>query len=99
MIFRLDFLNTKNNAVKNLGSWQEVFDGKVTKIDMDLSSQAGKTVKFILTVEVGGGDPARANAFWFVPGIVQAPLPTATSTATATATETATATATSEAYP
>jgi len=97
VVFRLDFLNTKNNAVKNLGTWSEVYDGKITKIDLDLSSQAGKTVKFILTVEVAGGDPAKANAFWFVPGIIQGSLPTTTAVPTPTAT--ATATETSAAYP
>jgi hypothetical protein len=92
--FRLDFKNMKTGAVKNLGSWHEVFDGKITKIDLDLSPHAGKQVRFILTVDVKGGDPARANAFWFVPGIAQRPVSTAVSTATATATGTATATAT-----
>jgi hypothetical protein len=105
VIFRLDFLNTKTGSVKSLGVWQEVYDGLVTVIDLDLSHHAGKTVRFILTVEVAGGDPGRANAFWFVPGIVQGAVstatvtPTATATATSTATPTATATETSTPTP
>jgi hypothetical protein len=92
--FRLDFLNTNNGSVKSLGVWQEVYDGMVTVVDLDLSQHAGKIVRFILTVEVAGGDPARANAFWFVPGIVQGAVPTATPTSTATPTATATETST-----
>jgi hypothetical protein len=76
--FRLDFKNLANGNIRNLGSWREVYDGEVTKIDLDLSEHAGKNVQFILTVEVSGGNPALANAFWFVPGIVQGPAPTAT---------------------
>lgn len=71
VVFRLEFENLKNGLVRTLGSWSEVYDGEVTKIDLDLSQHAGKLVRFILTVEVSGGDPARANAFWFVPAIVK----------------------------
>lgn len=79
--FRLDFKNVDNGVIRNLGSWREVYDGKITKIDIDLSKHAGKHVRFILTVEVKGGTPARANAFWFVPGIkLVPPVPTATPT-------------------
>jgi hypothetical protein len=76
--FRLDFKNLKTGNTINLGSWQEVFDAKVTKIDLDLSDHAGKRVRFILTVQINGGNPAAANAFWFVPGIVKVPPPTPT---------------------
>lgn len=82
VVFRLDFKNLLNGNIRNLGSWQEVYDGEVTKIDLDLSQHAGKRVRFILTVEVNGGDSARTNAFWFVPGIVSLPSPTATPTIT-----------------
>ncbi|MFL7893557.1 MAG: NBR1-Ig-like domain-containing protein [Anaerolineales bacterium] len=95
--FRLDFKNLANGNVRNLGSWREVFDGQITKIYLDLSEHAGKKVRFILSVEISGGNPALANAFWFVPGIVQGPPPTMTPTSvppsatpTATLTETPT---------
>lgn len=95
--FRLDFKNLKTGVIRNLGSWQEVYDGDVTKIDLDLSPHAGKHVRFILTVMVNGGDPARSNAFWFVPGIAKVAsssitptisLPTETPTPTETHTPT-----------
>lgn len=97
VIFRLDFKNLLNGNIRNLGSWHEIYDGEVTKIDLDLSQHAGKHVRFILTVEVNGGDPTRANAFWFVPGIVAVFSPTATQifpTATINPTFTPTATET-----
>ena len=90
VIFRLDMKNLKNGNIRNLGVWYEVFDGKVTKIDVDLSSHAEKHVQFILTVQVNGGTPEKANAFWFVPGIIKVPPtptpipPTATLTLTPT---------------
>jgi hypothetical protein len=87
--FRLDFKNLKTGSTKNLGSWHQIYDGEVTKIDLDLAEHAGKNVRFILTVEINGGNPALANAFWFVPGIVQGSVPTATMTV-APATETPT---------
>jgi hypothetical protein len=94
VLFRLDFINTSNGAFRNLGSWHEVYDGDVSIIDMDLSEHAGKHVRFLLTVEVVGGSPERANAFWFVPGIIQAPPPSATPTLTLTPTTTQTPTQT-----
>ena len=78
--FRLDFKNPSSGNTENLGSWHQVYDGEVTKIDLDLSEHAGKNVRFILTVEVNGGNPGRANAFWFGPGIIQGPLPQTTPT-------------------
>lgn len=76
--FRLDMKNTKTGVIKNLGIWSEVYDEKVTKIDLDLSAHAGKKIRFILTVQVNGGNPERANAFWFVPGIILKEPPNST---------------------
>jgi len=87
-------LNLLNGNIRNLGSWHEIYDGEVTKIDLDLSRHAGKRVLFILTVEVNGGDPTRSNAFWFVPGIVSLPSPTATPTLPQIPTDTPTPTPT-----
>lgn len=78
--FRLDFINTKNGQVKNLGVWEEIYDGNITKIDLNLDQHAEKNVQFIMTVDITGGDPGRANAFWFVPGIVQGISPSSTPT-------------------
>jgi hypothetical protein len=80
----------QNGNIISLGSWHEIYEGEVTNIDLDLSSHAGKRVRFILTVEIYGGDPAKANAFWFVPGIANVPVPTATMVPSATPTPTQT---------
>ena len=58
-----------DGPVKNLGSWHEVYDGKATMLDIDLSDLAGENVKFIFSVEVSGGKASEADAFWFVPRI------------------------------
>ena len=55
--------------VMTLGSWDEVYDGEITEIDIDLSFLEGETVSFILVAEVNGGDPSEAEAFWFAPRI------------------------------
>jgi hypothetical protein len=93
--FKLEFYNLKNGITRNLGTWQEEFDGNVTRIDLDLSQHAGKRVRFILTAEVNSGDPVNADAFWFVPGIIRVatssatpPVPTATAVPTSTPTPT-----------
>jgi len=99
--FLLEFYNLKNGLTRTLGTWQEAFDGQMTKIDLDLSQHAGKRVRFILRVEVHGGEPSQANAVWFVPGIANRAAPTATQspptateipTSTPTLTETPTST-------
>lgn len=69
VMFRLDYQIDGKPNVKNLGSWREIYDGDISRVDVDLSELAGKEVHFILVVEVTGGDPDNANAFWFVPRI------------------------------
>jgi hypothetical protein len=54
--------------VRNLGSWREVSDGRLRRLEIDLSGLAGQSVQFILRV-VNNGRPADANAFWLVPSI------------------------------
>ena len=66
--FYLDY-QVDGGPVQSMGSWDEVYDGQVTVIDIDLSSLAGKNVTFILSVEVDNSDPDDANAFWFAPRI------------------------------
>lgn len=62
--------------VVNLGSWRETYDGKLTRVDIDLSALAGQHVQFILSV-TNNGRPAKANAFWLVPAIRRvSPTPT-----------------------
>ena len=65
--FRLDY-RLSNGTVKNLGVWDEKFDGYLTSIRLDLSELGGKAVEFILTVSANGS-PTDDNAVWFLPQI------------------------------
>jgi hypothetical protein len=71
VIFYLDY-QIKGQEVKNLGSWREVYDGKLTRLVVDLSSLEGNYVQFILRVN-NKGKPSAANAFWLVPSIQRSP--------------------------
>lgn len=96
VIFRLDYKN--NGQIKTLASWHEIYEGKFYPVDLDLSSLAGQTVKFILVVNANGANNAD-NAIWLNPHIIRqgAPPPTSTFTLTPTATATFTPTATATA--
>lgn len=66
--FTLDYINP-NGKVVNLGTWSEVLDGGIREIDIDLSSLAGKSVQFVLTVQSRNISYNAANGFWFLPSI------------------------------
>jgi hypothetical protein len=99
VIFRLDYRN--NGQVKTLGTWHEAYEGNFYNVNVDLSSLAGQTVKFILVVQANGS-AKDDEALWLNPHILRAGTPpatltpsmTATSTSTPTASPTSTATAT-----
>ncbi|MGV8049809.1 MAG: NBR1-Ig-like domain-containing protein [Anaerolineaceae bacterium] len=56
------------DPVVNLGNWRELYEGNWNKIEVDLSSLAGKNVQFILTVR--NGSTAEDNkALWLHPMI------------------------------
>jgi len=57
-----------DGPVKTLKSWDESYDGQITRIQLDLSELAGQSVHFILTVESRGGRAQNA-AFWLLPHI------------------------------
>lgn len=65
--FNLSY-QVQNDIVRDLGSWREVYDGQMTRIDIDLSFLADRQVSFILSV-TGNGQPSAANGLWFVPSI------------------------------
>jgi len=89
--FVLDY-QVQGKPVKRAGEWVEVYDGSITRIDIDLSSLAGKSVQFILKV-TNNAKNTQAQAFWFVPSIRKgSPTRTPTSTLTVTLTPTATGT-------
>lgn len=81
--FNLNYV-LQDGVMRNLGSWYEKYDGKVTRIEVDLASLVGKSVQFVLSVE-NLGRPANANGFWLVPSVRRFP-PTPTPTPTRTAT-------------
>src|SRR6266508_1322936 len=86
--YRLDY-QTGNDAVKTFwGGWLERYEGKVYSVDVDLSSLAGKDVKFILTV-LSAGNATGDRALWVGPIIYRAgagSTPTATTEVSSTAT-------------
>lgn len=106
LIFRLEY-QIGNGNIRSLGQWQEVYEGRYTPVNIDLSPFDGQRVKFILTIFTNGSSH-EDFALWVTPRITthsaQAPTatltstlpptPTATETPTATQTGTATATAT-----
>ncbi len=65
--FSLDY-KVDNGSVANLGKWNETYDGKITKIDIDLSQFAGKSVQFILGASNKNAS-GPLDVFWFVPSI------------------------------
>jgi len=97
--FTLDYI-LSNGQIRNLGRWYETYDGKISEIRVDLSSLAGNSIQFVLTVNAVN-NPNKANAFWFVPSVRKgSPTPTPTRTTvppTHTSTPTVTSTATTPA--
>jgi hypothetical protein len=96
VLFRLEY-KIDDGQVKTLKEWHEINEGEYYSVDLDLSSLAGKNVKFYLTA-LANGSKGKDYALWLAPRIVRqgtpSPTPTATYTATVTATPTETPTAT-----
>ncbi len=90
--FQLNYDIDGKSDIETLGEWHEVYDGKVSTVDVDLSKLEGEDVHIILSV-INNGKRADANAFWFVPHISRV-TPTQTPTVTPTATQTPTMTPT-----
>lgn len=59
---------TPGGAPVLLGRWEEYYDRKMTRVDLDLAGLAGQTIQLILTVR-SQGDSGQAGAFWLVPQI------------------------------
>ena len=96
VLFRLEY-RVDDGQVKTLKEWHEINEGQYSLVDVDLSSLAGKNVKFFLTA-LANGSKGKDYALWLAPRIVRqgtpSPTPTVTNTATATATPTSTPTET-----
>ncbi len=89
--FRLDYQTGTGPITTISGPWLERYDTppQFRDIDVDLSSLAGKDVKFILTV-LSAGTNVGDRALWVGPIISRAGATQQQSTATATGTATAT---------
>lgn len=93
VVFRLDYKN--NGQIKTLANWHEVYEGQFYPVDLDLSSLAGQTVKFILVVSANGAQN-NDNALWLNPHILrQGNIPTSTPTTSPSMTPTPSFTPTS----
>ena len=66
--FSLSYL-TQNGVEKHLGSWNEKNDGLLKEVDLDLSSLAGASIRFVFMVEPNNQSFDQANAIWFLPSI------------------------------
>jgi hypothetical protein len=67
--FQLSY-SIAGGAATVLASWDEVYEGKVNKVDVDISSLAGKNVDLILTV-LANGDAADDYVVWLRPRIMR----------------------------
>jgi hypothetical protein len=67
LTFKLNYYN-EADVLKPLAEWHEIYDGTVTRIDIDLGNLADKTVRFVLTAQAN--TKTRDNAgFWLNPQI------------------------------
>lgn len=67
--FKLQY-SVDGGAAQTLSTWKQTYDGKIEKINIDLSFLAGKRVVFILKVQ--NNDSSEGDwAFWLNPRIVR----------------------------
>ncbi len=83
--FRLDYMNAAGK-VSTLSSWRERSEGRFLNVDQDLSTLAGQSVRFILTLSAAGSTTGD-RAIWGAPHIQRravvlpiTPTPTASPT-------------------
>lgn len=86
VIFSLDY-QIGDGRTRNLGRWNEAYEGKFYPVDLDLSALAGEYVKFTLAVSTNGVFD-EDQALWFAPRITRRGTPPSTATPTPTATRT-----------
>ncbi|MRR30241.1 hypothetical protein EG834_07945, partial [bacterium] len=65
--FILSYIPDGGSETK-LAEWSEAYDGNFTRINLDLSTLAGKKVQFILSVKSNGASD-QDQAFWLQPRI------------------------------
>jgi hypothetical protein len=67
--FQLDY-QIGSGSIQTLKTWHEVYDEKFQQVEVDLSSLAGKDVRFILTV-FANGTYNQDRALWLAPRIIK----------------------------
>lgn len=67
VVFQLNY-RIPGGVTNNLGEWREDYDGRITRVNIDLSSLAGRSVELILTTLANGPSDDDA-AFWLNPHI------------------------------
>jgi hypothetical protein len=67
LLFRINY-RVGDGEIQTLREIREVYDGKITNVDIDLSTLDGQNVKFILEVNANGA-PDGDNGFWLLPRI------------------------------
>jgi hypothetical protein len=67
VLFQLSYV-ANGGAIIALDGWNEVSEGSLTNIEIDLSSLAGQSVEFIFTVQ-NNGTSTDDRAFWVAPHI------------------------------
>ena len=67
VVFQLNY-RIPGGVTSNLGEWREVADGDITRLNIDLSKLAGRSVELILTTLSNGASTGDA-AFWLMPRI------------------------------
>lgn len=65
VIFQLNY-RIPGGVTYNLGEWREVYDGEITRVNINISGLQDRTVEFIFTV-LANGSPEDDAAFWLVP--------------------------------
>jgi hypothetical protein len=63
-------ISVEGGAVQSLGSWTQVSDGSIQKIDLDLSAYKDKNVQIILKV-LNNGKQEDDRVFWLLPRILR----------------------------
>ncbi len=70
VMFMLNY-SADGGADQNLQTWTKTYDTNFTRLDIDLSSLAGKKVQFVLKVLNNNGSSEDDVAFWLDPQIVR----------------------------
>jgi hypothetical protein len=62
---------TQSGAYGSLGTWSQVFDGSLDKIDLNLTGLSGMNIQLVLTVRSNNGTSYQNYGFWLNPRLVR----------------------------